>query len=41
MNLMFSDDLERCKPIKFEKWKRRGLNQRLQESAAWMIEPLL
>jgi cardiolipin synthase len=41
MNLMFSDDLERCKPIKFEEWKRRGLNERLQESAAWMIEPLL
>jgi cardiolipin synthase A/B len=41
MNLMFSDDLERCKPIKFEEWKRRGLNERLQETAAWMIEPLL
>jgi len=41
MNLMFSDDIERCKPIKFEEWKRRGLNERLQESVAWMIEPLL
>jgi cardiolipin synthase A/B len=41
MNLMFSDDLEHCRRITLEEWERRGLNERLQETAAWMIEPLL
>jgi cardiolipin synthase len=41
MNLMFSNDLERCKRITPEQWEHRGLNERLREIGARMIEPLL
>jgi cardiolipin synthase len=41
MDLMFSNDLERCRRITLEKWERRGLNERLREIAARMIQPLL
>jgi cardiolipin synthase A/B len=41
MNLMFSNDLESCRQITLKKWEHRGLNERLREIAARMIEPLL
>jgi cardiolipin synthase A/B len=41
MDLMFSNDLERCRRITLKKWERRGLNERLREIAARMIQPLL
>lgn len=41
MDLMFSNDFERCRRITLKKWERRGLNERLREIAARMIQPLL
>jgi cardiolipin synthase A/B len=41
MNLMFGNDLERCRRITLKEWEHRGLNERLKEIGARMIEPLL
>lgn len=41
MNLMFSNDLGPCRQITLGQWEHRGLNERLKELGAWMIEPLL
>jgi cardiolipin synthase len=41
MALMFRNDLETCRQMELEKWKHRGLRERLDETAARMIEPLL
>ncbi|MGH7933445.1 MAG: cardiolipin synthase [Candidatus Binataceae bacterium] len=41
MNLMFTNDLESSKQIELDQWKHRGLRERLDETAARIIEPLL
>jgi cardiolipin synthase A/B len=41
MDLMFSNDLEHCRQITLAKWEHRGLNERLREIGARMIQPLL
>jgi cardiolipin synthase A/B len=41
MNRMFRSDMENSTQIDLDQWKRRGLCERLDETAAWMIEPLL
>ncbi len=41
MNRMFRSDMENSRQIDPAQWKRRGLCERLDETAARMIEPLL
>jgi len=41
MNLMFRNDLEHSRQIELDQWGSRGLDERLDETLAWMIEPLL
>ena len=41
MELMFMNDLENCRPITPREWAQRGLSEKIEESAAKMIEPLL
>jgi cardiolipin synthase A/B len=41
MNLMFKNDIESSRQIEIEQWKHRGLGERLKETGARMIEPLL
>ena len=41
MNLMFKHDIESSRQIELNQWKHRGLGERLTETAAGMIEPLL
>jgi cardiolipin synthase len=41
MQMMFSNDLENCKPITVKDWEARGLDERLEETAARMLAPLL
>jgi cardiolipin synthase len=41
MNQMFFDDLKNAKQITLEDWKHRGVTERLKETGAGIIEPLL
>ena len=41
MNLMFENDMENAKRIELKQWKKRGPRERLDETGARMIEPLL
>ena len=41
MNLMFANDLEGSDQIKLEEWRHRGFRERVDETTAQMIEPLL
>ena len=41
MNLMFRNDIEGSAQIEAEQWKHRGFVERLHETAARIIEPLL
>ena len=41
MNLMFKNDLESSRQIETDQWKHRGLAERLDETFARMMEPLL
>jgi len=41
MNQMFRSDMENPRQIDLDGWKRRGLCERLEETAARIIEPLL
>jgi cardiolipin synthase len=41
MNLMFRNDLENSQQIELDQWRHRGLVERLHETGAWIIEPLL
>jgi hypothetical protein len=41
MNLMFKNDMENSKQIELDQWEHRGLCERLDETAARLIEPLL
>jgi cardiolipin synthase A/B len=41
MNLMFKNDIERSKQIDLAQWKQRGLRERIDETAARMVEPFL
>lgn len=41
MNLMFKSDLENSSQIELNQWEHRGLLERLDETAAWIAEPLL
>jgi cardiolipin synthase len=41
MNRMFRSDMENSTQIDLAQWKHRGLCERLEETAARMIEPLL
>jgi cardiolipin synthase A/B len=41
MNLMFQNDLKSSKQIELDRWKHRSLHERLQETLAGLIEPLL
>jgi cardiolipin synthase A/B len=41
MNRMFRSDMENSRQIDLDQWQRRGLCERLDETAARMIEPLL
>ncbi|HKD65878.1 MAG TPA: phospholipase D-like domain-containing protein [Candidatus Binataceae bacterium] len=41
MDLMFRNDMEGSQPIDLEEWERRGLLERLDETIAWLLEPLL
>jgi predicted aconitase len=41
MNQMFRSDMENPTQIDLDGWKRRGLCERLEETAARIIEPLL
>ena len=41
MDRMFRSDMENSRQIDLDQWKRRGLCERLEETAARMVEPLL
>ena len=41
MNLMFRNDIESSKQIEPDQWKNRGFLERVHETAARIIEPLL
>ncbi len=41
MNLMFRNDLESSKQIELDDWNRRGLLERIHETAARLVQPLL
>ena len=41
MNRIFRSDFESSRQIDLDQWKRRGLCERVEETAARMIEPLL
>ena len=41
MNLMFRNDLESSKQIELDDWNRRGLLERIHETAARLMQPLL
>ena len=41
MNLMFKNDIESSKQIELDQWEQRGFRERIDETAARMIEPFL
>jgi hypothetical protein len=41
MNTMFRDDMESSKLIDVDQWKHRGFRERLKETTASFVEPLL
>jgi cardiolipin synthase len=41
MNLMFRNDMENSSQITLDDWKNRGLLERLHETFAGLLEPLL
>jgi cardiolipin synthase A/B len=41
MNLMFRNDLENSSQIELDQWKHRGLLERLHETIARFVQPLL
>jgi len=41
MNMMFRNDMENSQQIQLEDWKNRGLLERLHETVAWLVKPLL
>jgi cardiolipin synthase len=41
MNLMFENDIKNSQQIELDDWKHRGLRERLEETVAGFIEPLM